>query len=67
MRSATRGRIRESKRARVMNSKRERGQVMSGNRIIAESIVNSRSKERLIETIEYYLNELDKLEGKSNG
>jgi hypothetical protein len=50
-----------------MNSKRERGQVMSGNRIIAESIVNSRSKERLIETIEYYLNELDKLEGKSNG
>lgn len=34
------------------------------NRIIAENIVNGRTKERLIETIEYYLDALNELEGK---
>jgi len=32
------------------------------NRICAESIVNSRGGIRLVETIEYYLNELNRLE-----
>jgi len=34
----------------------------SPNRICAESIVKSRGSIRLVETIEYYLNELDRLE-----
>jgi len=34
----------------------------TSNRICAESIVNSRGSIRLVETIEYYLNELDRLE-----
>jgi hypothetical protein len=34
----------------------------SPNRIGAESIVNTRGGIRLVETIEYYLNELDRLE-----
>ena len=34
----------------------------SPNRIGAESIVKTRSGVRLVETIEYYLNELDRLE-----
>ena len=36
----------------------------SANRKVAESIVKERSGIRLIETIEYYLNELDRLENK---
>jgi regulator of replication initiation timing len=34
----------------------------NANRTIAETIVSERSKERLIETVEYYLNELDNTE-----
>ena len=34
----------------------------SPNRICAESIVNNRGSIRLVETIEYYLNELNRLE-----
>jgi ubiquinone biosynthesis protein UbiJ len=34
------------------------------NRTIAESIAKERSGARLVETIEYYLNELDRLEKK---
>lgn len=34
----------------------------SPNRIGAESIVKTRDGVRLVETIEYYLNELDRLE-----
>lgn len=34
----------------------------SPNRIGAESIVKTRGGVRLVETIEYYLNELDRLE-----
>ena len=36
----------------------------SANRTVAESIVKERTGIRLIETIEYYLNELDRLENK---
>ena len=34
------------------------------NRNVAESIVSSKSALGLVETIEYYLNELDRLENK---
>jgi len=34
----------------------------SANRTVAESIVKTRGGIRLVETIEYYLNELDRLE-----
>ena len=36
----------------------------SANRTVAETIVQERSGIRLVETIEYYLNELDRLENK---
>jgi hypothetical protein len=42
------------------------GAVGNANRVIAETIVKERQGARLIETIEYYLNELDRLEGKGN-
>ena len=38
--------------------------VKSANRTVAESIVKERSGIRLVETIEYYLIELDRLENK---
>jgi len=41
------------------------GALGNANRTIAESIVAQKPKWLLIETIEYYLNELDRLEGKS--
>ena len=40
----------------------KRAHYKSNNRVIAEAIVSGRGKERLIETIEYYLNKLDELE-----
>jgi hypothetical protein len=40
------------------------GAIGNGNRVVAESIVRERKGERLIETIEYYLNELDRLENE---
>ena len=39
----------------------------SANRTVAESIVKERSGIRLVETIEYYLNELDRLENEIKG
>jgi hypothetical protein len=36
------------------------------NRVIAESLVNSKGTTSLIELVEYYLNELDRLENKGN-
>ena len=36
----------------------------TANRTVAETIVKERSGIRLVETIEYYLNELDRLENK---
>ena len=38
----------------------------NANRTIAETIVKERSGIRLVETIEYYLNELDRLENKGD-
>ena len=40
------------------------GAIGNANRRVAETIVKERSSIRLIETIEYYLNELDRLENK---
>jgi hypothetical protein len=40
------------------------GAIGNANRTVAETIVKERSGIRLIETIEYYLNELDRLENK---
>ena len=44
--------------------KNREGAIGNGNRVVAESIVRERKGERLIETIEYYLNELDRLENE---
>ena len=38
----------------------------NANRTVAETIVKERSGIRLVETIEYYLNELDRLENKGD-
>ena len=43
-------------------SNRTIAETKSPNRIGAESIVKTRGGVRLVETIEYYLNELDRLE-----
>ena len=40
------------------------GAIGNANRTVAETIVKERSGIRLIETIEYYLNELDRLENE---
>ena len=40
------------------------GAIGNANRTVAETIVKERSGIRLVETIEYYLNELDRLENK---
>ena len=47
-----------------MNGKNIKENVKSPNRNVAESIVSSKSALGLVETIEYYLNELDRLENK---
>ena len=38
---------------------------LSNNRVVAETIVKERTGRHLVETIEYYLNELDRLEGEN--
>jgi hypothetical protein len=54
------------KRKKMIIEKNREGAIGNGNRVVAESIVRERKGERLIETIEYYLNELDRLERGTN-